>query len=142
MEHTNFRYSKLADFTQGQPQFASIDVSFISLELILPPLKTILVPNGQVVALIKPQFEAGKQNVGKHGIVHDPAVHRMVLEKILNFALTAGYSVENLDFSPIKGGAGNIEFLVALRSVDKPAMNPDISIEKVIENAYSELKRS
>lgn len=140
MEHTNFRYSKPADFTHGQPQFASIDVSFISLELILPVLKTILVPNGQVVALIKPQFEAGKSNVGKHGIVRDPAVHKMVLEKILNFAVATGYSVEHLDFSPIKGGAGNIEFLVALRSVENPIMADNVSIEKVIENAYSELK--
>lgn len=142
MEHTNFRYSKLDDFTHGQPQFASIDVSFISLELILPPLKKIIVHNGRVVALIKPQFEAGKQNVGKHGIVHDPAVHKMVLEKILNFAVSAGYSVEHLDFSPIKGGAGNIEFLVELQSVDEPRMNPQVSIDKVIENAYSELKKS
>ncbi len=141
MEHTNFRYSKLADFSQGQPQFASIDVSFISLELILPPLKAILIPNGEVVALIKPQFEAGKKNVGKHGIVHDPAVHKMVLEKILNFAVASGYSVESLDFSPIKGGAGNIEFLVELKSVEQPRMNPNVSIEKVIENAYSELKK-
>ncbi|MBV0929920.1 TlyA family RNA methyltransferase [Lentilactobacillus sp. IMAU92037] len=140
MEHTNFRYSKPADFTHGQPQFASIDVSFISLELILPVLKTILVPDGQVVALIKPQFEAGKSNVGKHGIVRDPTVHKMVLKKILNFAVATGYSVEHLDFSPIKGGAGNIEFLVALRSVENPIMADNVSIEKVIENAYSELK--
>ncbi len=142
MEHTNFRYSKLADFTHGQPEFASIDVSFISLELILPPLKQIITKNGHVVALIKPQFEAGKANVGKHGIVKDPAVHKMVLEKILNFAVANGYSVQNLDFSPIKGGAGNIEFLVELESDDQPVMSPNVSIEKVIENAYSELKGS
>lgn len=140
MEHTNFRYSKLADFTHGRPQFASIDVSFISLELILPPLKEIIEDNGHVVALIKPQFEAGKQNVGKHGIVRDSAVHRMVLEKILNFAVENGYSVLNLDYSPIKGGAGNIEFLVELQSVENPVMSAKVSIEKVIENAYSELK--
>ncbi|MQN23847.1 TlyA family RNA methyltransferase [Lentilactobacillus buchneri] len=142
MEHTNFRYSKLADFTHGQPEFASIDVSFISLELILPPLKQIITKNGHVVALIKPQFEAGKANVGKHGIVKDPAVHKMVLEKILNFAVANGYSVQSLDFSPIKGGAGNIEFLVELESDDQPVMSPNVSIEKVIENAYSELKGS
>ncbi|MFT8401163.1 MAG: TlyA family RNA methyltransferase [Lentilactobacillus diolivorans] len=140
MEHTNFRYSKLSDFTHGQPQFASIDVSFISLELILPPLKQILVKDGIVVALIKPQFEAGRENVGKHGIVRDSNVHKMVLEKILHFAVKAGYSVENLDYSPIKGGAGNIEFLMQLKSTDKPTMGANISIEKVIENAYSELK--
>ncbi len=141
MEHTNFRYSKLADFTDGQPEFSSIDVSFISLKLILPTLKEIIIPNGQVVALIKPQFEAGKSKVGKHGIVRDPAVHKEVLNSTLKFAVESGYEVENLDFSPIKGGSGNIEFLVLLKSVDEPRILPNVSIEKVIENAYSELKK-
>ena len=86
MEQTNFRYSKLADFDHGQPEFASIDVSFISLRLILPPLAKILIPGGEVVALIKPQFEAGKEKVGKHGIIKDHAVHREVLEDVLSFA--------------------------------------------------------
>ncbi len=141
MEHTNFRYSKLTDFTHGQPQFASIDVSFISLELILPPLKNIIKKGGYVVALIKPQFEAGKNNVGKHGVVKDPTVHEAVLNKIVNFAVTAGYSVVGLDFSPIKGGVGNIEFLVCLKSVDSPEISNKVSIEKVMENAYSELNK-
>ncbi|CAI2599725.1 16S/23S rRNA (cytidine-2'-O)-methyltransferase TlyA [Apilactobacillus kunkeei] len=139
MEHTNFRYSKLDDFTEGQPEFASIDVSFISLHLILPPLKDILVKNGHVAALIKPQFEAGRDKIGKHGIVRDHAVHAEVLEDIIKFAVSAGYSVEGLDFSPIKGGEGNIEFLVDLKSVDNPSINPDISIEDTIKRA-DELK--
>ncbi|WP_268913023.1 TlyA family RNA methyltransferase [Lentilactobacillus sp. SPB1-3] len=141
MEHTNFRYSKVADFTDGQPEFSSIDVSFISLKLILPTLKDIIVPNGEVVALIKPQFEAGKAKVGKHGIVRDPAVHKEVLNTILSFAVESGFEVENLDFSPIKGGSGNIEFLVLLKSVEEPSISANVSIEKVIENAYSELKK-
>ncbi|TMS99144.1 TlyA family RNA methyltransferase [Apilactobacillus kunkeei] len=139
MEHTNFRYSKLDDFTEGQPEFASIDVSFISLHLILPPLKDILEKNGHVAALIKPQFEAGRDKIGKHGIVRDHAVHAEVLEDIIKFAVSAGYSVEGLDFSPIKGGEGNIEFLVDLKSVDNPSINPDISIEDTIKRA-DELK--
>lgn len=141
MEHTNFRYSKLSDFKFGQPEFSSIDVSFISLELILPPLKGIIKENGNVVALIKPQFEAGKQNVGKHGIVKDPKVHAAVIEKVLNFAVDSGFSVLNLDFSPIKGGSGNIEFLVQLQSVTEPKIESSVSIDKVIEQAHADLKK-
>lgn len=139
MEHTNFRYSKLEDFKDGQPEFASIDVSFISLHLILPVLKDILIENGHVAALIKPQFEAGRDKIGKHGIVRDPKVHAEVLDDIIKFAVKGGYSVEGLDFSPITGGEGNIEFLVDLKSVDNPSINPDISIEQTIKNA-EELK--
>ncbi|KZL40479.1 TlyA family RNA methyltransferase [Secundilactobacillus collinoides] len=117
MEHTNFRYSQPDDFTNGQPAFSSIDVSFISLSLILPPLKQILIPDGDVVALIKPQFEAGREYVGKHGIIKDPKVHEMVINKVIQLALDSGFSVMNLDFSPITGGEGNIEFLVHLKSV-------------------------
>lgn len=103
MENTNFRYSKPEDFTNGLPEFATIDVSFISLELILPPLHAILQSSGDVVALIKPQFEAGKANVGKNGIVRDKKVHLAVLNKIINFALAAGFDVCGIDFSPITG---------------------------------------
>lgn len=140
MEHTNFRYSKLADFTEGQPEFASIDVSFISLKLILPTLKTIIKDGGKVVALIKPQFEAGKQNVGKHGIVKDPAIHRQVIKEITDFAVANGYSVNNLDYSPIKGGSGNIEFLVELIAQAEPQFNPQVVIDAVVDRAHSELK--
>ncbi|UDM32640.1 TlyA family RNA methyltransferase [Lentilactobacillus laojiaonis] len=141
MEHTNFRYSKLDDFKDGQPDFASIDVSFISLELILPPLKGIIKNGGEVVALIKPQFEAGKQNVGKHGIVRDRKVHENVINKVMDFAVMSGFSVIGLDFSPIKGGSGNIEFLVHLKSTDNAVIDNKISVDEVINSAYSDLKR-
>ncbi|KRL38507.1 TlyA family RNA methyltransferase [Liquorilactobacillus uvarum] len=141
MENTNFRYSKLEDFTHGQPDFATIDVSFISLELILPALHEILTPGGDVVALIKPQFEAGKENVGKHGIVRDKKVHKNVLNKILSFASEHGYNVCGLDFSPITGGEGNIEFLVHLRSVVQNVhLDEQIDIDGVLESAYATLK--
>ena len=141
MENTNFRYSKLEDFTHGQPDFATIDVSFISLELILPALHEILTPGGDVVALIKPQFEAGKENVGKHGIVRDRKVHKNVLNKILSFASGHGYNVCGLDFSPITGGEGNIEFLVHLRSVTQNVqLDEQINIDGVLESAYAALK--
>lgn len=114
MERTNFRYVTPADLTQGMPEFATIDVSFISLKLILPVLKTLLIPGSNVIALVKPQFEAGKDNVGKKGVVRDPKVHLAVLEKIAYFAQQEGFTLQNASFSPITGGEGNIEFLYHL----------------------------
>lgn len=111
MEQTNFRYATLDMFDLGQPDFASIDVSFISLKLIFAPLKNILKPNGEVVALIKPQFEAGREQVGKKGIVKDPAVHHEVITKVIEYGKENGFSLKHLSFSPITGGEGNIEFL-------------------------------
>ena len=141
MENTNFRYAKLADFTQGQPDFATIDVSFISLHLILPPLRAIIAENGEVVALIKPQFEAGKENVGKHGIVKDASVHQKVLEDIINFSLDTGFSIKHLDFSPIKGGEGNIEFLLHLKATNEVNIAADVNIADVQKSAYQQLNR-
>lgn len=141
MEQTNFRYSKLADFTHGRPAFASIDVSFISLRLILPPLAGILPVGGEVAALIKPQFEAGKDRVGKHGIVRDHRVHREVLQTVLSFARDDHFDVLGLDFSPIKGGQGNIEFLAHLRLSDQEGtIAPTVDIDQVIAAADRELK--
>ncbi|MEC6747776.1 TlyA family RNA methyltransferase [Marinilactibacillus sp. XAAS-LB27] len=116
MEQTNFRHCTVKDFSNGQPDFATIDVSFISLELILPVLKTILAPNGEVVALIKPQFEAMKEEVGEKGIITDIEVHRRVLINILKFAYNNEYTLKGLTVSPITGGKGNIEFLAYLKN--------------------------
>lgn len=137
MEHTNFRYSKPEDFTKGRPSFSSIDVSFISLSLILPPLKQILVENGEVVALIKPQFEAGREHVGKHGIVKDPKIHESVIQKVIKLAVDNGFSPRHLDFSPITGGEGNIEFLIHLKSVTgTPEIASDIDVAGTVESAH------
>ena len=114
MERTNFRYMKPADLEKGMPDFSSIDVSFISLKLILPVLKTLLVTGSDIVALVKPQFEAGREQVGKKGIVRDPKVHEGVLVKIIDLARSLGFHVINLSYSPITGGDGNIEFLLHL----------------------------
>lgn len=140
MERTNFRYSKPEDFTEGVPDIATIDVSFISLRLILPPLHDILKKGGSVVALIKPQFEAGKEFVGKKGIVRDPETHQMVVEEITRFAMNNGYDVKNLDFSPITGGEGNIEFLAHLVSVEgEGSYQAPESIEEVVAHAHQKL---
>ncbi len=113
MERTNARFMEPAWFGDGL-EFASIDVSFISLDKILPPLYSCLKENGQVVALIKPQFEAGKNKVGKHGVVSDQGTHIEVIERILGVSQTAGFCVSGLSYSPIRGPKGNIEFLVFL----------------------------
>lgn len=141
MENTNFRYSKPEDFTEGQPEFATTDVSFISLKLILPPLHSILKENGDLVALIKPQFEAGREKVGKHGIIKDPTIHREVIETIIEFATTHHYDVCNLDFSPITGGHGNIEFLVHLKNVTHEGkVNKNIDPVAIVKKAHETLK--
>lgn len=111
MEKTNFRHAT-PDMFPVQPSFATIDVSFISLRLILPPLKTILADGGDVIALVKPQFEAGRDDVGKKGIVRDERIHERVLKEMVDFFVREGFYVKQLDFSPITGGEGNIEFLL------------------------------
>jgi len=141
MENTNFRYSRKDDFTSGQPDFATIDVSFISLHLILPNLHSIIKEGGSVVALIKPQFEAGREKVGKHGIVHDPKTHLEVVQDIMAFSASVGYDVCELDFSPITGGQGNIEFLIHLKSVDgEGKIMPEVDAAAVVKQAHAVLE--
>jgi 23S rRNA (cytidine1920-2'-O)/16S rRNA (cytidine1409-2'-O)-methyltransferase len=111
MERVNFRYMTLDQLNGAQPNIATIDVSFISLKLILPPLLDILRAGGEVVALIKPQFEAGRDKVGKSGVVRDSHVHTEVLTTVLTFAQELGFQLRGLTYSPITGGEGNIEFL-------------------------------
>ncbi|WP_338451679.1 TlyA family RNA methyltransferase [Niallia oryzisoli] len=143
MERTNFRYVTPSDFPLGMPNFASIDVSFISLKLILPVLKTLLVPGSDVVALVKPQFEAGREQVGKKGIVRDPKVHESVIGSMIDFSLQLGFDVKNLSFSPITGGEGNIEFLLHVCwSGQKEQGENELKITPmdVVENAHTKLK--
>lgn len=143
MERTNFRYVTPADLQGEMPSFASIDVSFISLSLILPVLKTLLVPGGDCVALIKPQFEAGKDQVGKKGIVRDSAVHKMVIEKIMTLASKEGYHIAGLSYSPITGGDGNIEFLIHLKWPGQEGDGESLlttTPDDVIEEAHSQFK--
>lgn len=142
MERTNFRHSKPEDFTEGLPEFASIDVSFISLKIILPVLKTILMPGGDVIALVKPQFEAGRENVGKKGIIREPKIHLEVLKKVGGFAAAAGFHIRNISFSPITGGEGNIEFLFHLQSaLENEKVEPvsDSLAENTVKLAHDNL---
>ena len=144
MERTNFRYVTPADLVGEMPNFASIDVSFISLTLILPVLKTLLVPNSDVVALIKPQFEAGKEQVGKKGIVREAKIHEQVINKIINFSLDLGYDCEHLTYSPITGGDGNIEFLIHLKWSGMKDIGENMlptSAEEIVAEAHQQLKK-
>lgn len=141
MEQYNFRHAQLADFDRGQPVFASIDVSFISLGLILPALAEVLAEEGQVVALIKPQFEAGREHIGKNGIVKDKAVHQRVLEEVTGMAVEAGFSVLGLDFSPIQGGQGNVEFLAHLKKADQPKNEVSGQLAQIVTQAHEEFKK-
>lgn len=128
MERTNIRY--VTEEQIGEKlDFASIDVSFISLKLVLPVAKSLLKDNGEIVALIKPQFEAGRDQVGKKGVVKDSKVHISVVQSIVDFSKELGFSIEGLSFSPIKGPEGNIEYLIYLKKSDD---NKTISNEFVI----------
>lgn len=143
MERTNFRYVT-PDAFPIKPEMAVIDVSFISLTLILPVLKNILVPKSDVIALIKPQFEAGKDQVGKKGIIRDAKIHEEVIIKIKEFAISEGYDVKNLAFSPITGGEGNIEFLIHLRYEGEKETGSDDTSEEaadIVQQAHSQLNK-
>ncbi len=139
MERVNFRYAKPEDFKFGTPEIAVIDVSFISLKLMLPPLHDILADKGEVITLIKPQFEAGREAVGKNGIVRDPQTHVQVINEILQFAAAHGYDVLELSYSPITGGEGNIEFLAHLKKTTNQGMvSPTIDAGKIVAQAHEQ----
>lgn len=140
MERTNIRYLKPEDL-EDVPQGAVIDVSFISLKLVLPVVREILAEDSHIVALIKPQFEAGKEKVGKNGVVRDPDIHKQVLYDILTWCLESGFVVEGLTFSPVKGPKGNIEFLLHIRKNENIQETFDINeiVSKVVDEAYAEL---
>lgn len=138
MEQTNFRYMLPQDIEE-QLDFASVDVSFISLTKILIPARNLLKEGGEMVCLIKPQFEAGREKVGKNGVVRDPQVHREVISKIMDYADLIGFRVLHLEYSPIRGPEGNIEYLIHIRKESEPEDEVRLMTEAEAESALREL---
>ena len=143
MERTNMRYMTEDDIDE-KASFVSIDVSFISLTKILPVVYRILNTGGEVVALIKPQFEAGREKVGKKGVVRDPKVHEEVIEKICDFASTNGFELLHLDYSPIKGPEGNIEYLLHMRKTETMENGHTMTdqIKEVVDASHADLAKN
>lgn len=139
MERTNIRNVTRENFFYELPDFASIDVAFISLEKVLPVVFDVLIDSGEVVALIKPQFEAGREHVGKKGVVRDKKIHAAVIERVLNFAAEIGFTIRGLSFSPVKGPEGNIEYLAHLSKVNAPTEDFAEKISAVVDAAHEEL---
>lgn len=140
MEKTNMRYVTEEDIEE-LAQFVSIDVSFISLKKILPAVRRILTDDGEVVALIKPQFEAGRENVGKKGVVRDKKVHEEVITMITQFAVEHSFQLLHLDYSPINGPEGNIEYLLYMRKLEDGTFDKDydLHIHQVVEDSHKAL---
>ena len=138
MERTNIRYVT-PDMFQDKIDFAAIDVSFISLTKVLPPVIELLTDNGEIVCLIKPQFEAGKEKVGKKGVIRDPAIHKEVISFLIKFIKEeSGLTIKGLTFSPLKGPEGNIEYLIYITNDSNHTENYDLTIliEKTVEEAH------
>lgn len=140
LEQTNFRYCTRNE-VPDEIDFASVDVSFISLYHILPVLNQLLKDNGQAVCLIKPQFEAGKDKVGKKGVVRDLSVHLEVVEHIIELAIKNHFSVLGLEFSPIKGPEGNIEYLIYLEKTEEPIIAENVDAKALVNQSHSELDK-
>ncbi len=141
LERQNIRYLK-AEQIPDEIDFFSVDVSFISLRLVLPVARQFLKNGGTAVCLIKPQFEAGRENVGKKGVVRDPKVHTRVIEEIRDFCLENGFNVLGLDFSPIKGPEGNIEYLIHIEKTDKqPMLLAAKTARQLTEESHAELDK-
>ena len=138
MEKTNIRYVTPEDI-EDRIEFASVDVSFISLSKVLPVLMELLTDDGEAVCLIKPQFEAGREKVGKKGVVRDKSVHIEVIENVTAFAIDAGFAVCGLDFSPIKGPEGNIEYLMYIRKGSPKEELTEASIKELVEKSHEVL---
>lgn len=137
MERTNIRYVTREQL--GEPlDLSVVDVSFISLNIVLPAIKALLKEDGQVLCLIKPQFEAGRDKVGKKGVVREPSTHKEVLDGFVSLADGLGFSILGLTFSPVKGPEGNIEFLGHLTLAEKEGIRPDTA--KVVADAHAALK--
>lgn len=140
MERTNFRYLT-PDSIDELLDFASVDVSFISLKIILPVLYNLLNDGATAVCLIKPQFEAGKDKVGKKGVVREKQTHKEVVEGIIDFAFETGFSVLALSFSPIKGPEGNIEYLMYIKKDTEQKVQSVDNIDDIIERSHGELDK-
>ena len=140
LERTNFRYVT-REQVPDELDFASVDVSFISLYHIFPTLRTLLKEGGRAVCLIKPQFEAGRENVGKKGVVRDKSVHIAVIEKIIGLIAENNFSLLGLDFSPIKGPEGNIEYLCFIEKDEKSENRCEVNAAQVVESSYKALER-
>ncbi len=140
MEKTNIRYVTPEQIGELL-DFASADVSFISLTKILPTVRMLLKEQGQMVCLIKPQFEAGREKVGKKGVVKDKKVHKEVVQSMIRFCLEHGFSVLNLEYSPIKGPEGNIEYLIYIEKDNNPKKEESVDFQKTVEAAHGNLDR-
>lgn len=140
LERTNFRYATREQIPD-EIDFSSVDVSFISLKHILPNLNSLLSPDGQAVCLIKPQFEAGKEKVGKKGVVRDLNVHLEVVENVISLATENGFSVMGLQFSPIKGPEGNIEYLIYLNKSETPFVAENVNAKELVNMSHTELDK-
>ena len=140
MERTNIRYVVPEDI-QELSEFTSIDVSFISLTKVLMPVRNLLTEDGEVVCLIKPQFEAGREKVGKKGVVRDPKVHKEVIEAVILYAQSISFEVLHLEFSPIKGPEGNIEYLLHIKKLPEGERNQNlpVDIDAIVKAAHKEL---
>lgn len=140
MERTNIR--NVTPEALDEPiEFFSVDVSFISLHHIFPVAQVITTPDAMGVCLVKPQFEAGREKVGKNGVVRDPATHREVLHNAMGYAAANGFAVRGLDFSPVKGPEGNIEYLMFVQKSEEPCVLDDAAAEQVVAASHSTLDR-
>ena len=141
MEKTNIR-NVVPEMIPDKIDFVTIDVSFISLKLVLPPVKALLSEDAELVCLIKPQFEAGREKVGKKGIVREPETHLEVLQQILGFTCELGFKVKDVTFSPIRGTEGNIEYLMFLQNAAEATARPeDESLKALVSQSHEELKK-
>ena len=140
MERTNIRYVT-PEYLAEPIEFFSVDVSFISLHHIFPVAQRITTPDAMGVCLVKPQFEAGREKVGKNGVVRDPAVHREVLHNAMSYAAENGFVVRGLDYSPVKGPEGNIEYLMFVQKSDQPAVLDDEAAAQVVAASHTTLDR-
>lgn len=140
MEKTNIRYVTPQEIGELL-DFASADVSFISLTKILSAVRALLKEHGQMVCLIKPQFEAGREKVGKKGVVKDKKVHKEVIQSIIRFCLEHGFSVLKLEYSPIKGPEGNIEYLIYIEKDDNPKKEESVDFQRTVEAAHGNLDK-